>query len=155
MADIQTLSFTASGLTTVTTPYTSGDQCGAEMSAAASVATGRGGIILSATLFDLGKKLDTGDFEVWLFDRASSPAADNAAADWSDANILFRQGIITFRVADWRINASNSINEQQNLNIGYTTLALSLFANFVTRQANGVFATATGLTLVLQVTRPG
>jgi hypothetical protein len=144
----------SAGLTTVTTSYTSGDQLGTELTfAGAASITGWGGVIVGATLIDKALKVNTGDVELWLFNAASTPASDNAAADWSDANILNLEGIIKFATADWRTNASNAVNNQQNLAIGYGCAATSLFGSLVTRQANGVFSAVTDLTVILHVVR--
>lgn len=142
-ADIFSLAATSAGLTTATTAYTSGDQAGTEMTfATAAQASGGGGIVISAILIDLSNKINTGDFELWLFDSASTPAADNAAATWSDANMakVIGGGPIIFRQADWKIMTNNSTNTQDNLMIAYDLAATSLFGNFVTRQANAVYS---------------
>lgn len=142
-ADIFGITVTSAGLTTATTAYTAGDQAGTEMTFAnAAQLSGGGGIIVSATLFDLSNKINAGDFELWLFTSASTPAADNAAASWTDANMALKVagGPIIFRQSDWKIMTNNSTNTQDNLMIAYDLAATSLFGNFVTRQANAVYS---------------
>lgn len=144
----------SAGLTTVTTTYTSGDVLGTEITlASAATVSGWGGVISKAILIDKSNKVNTGDVEAWIFSAASTPAADNAAADWSDANIALLQTIITFSSSSWKINTSNSVNIQQNLGIPYTCGATSLFAVLVTRQANAVFTAVSDLRLLLGVLR--
>lgn len=155
-ADIFGITVTSAGLTTATTAYTAGDQVGTEMTfATAAQASAGGGIIVSATVIDLSNKINAGDFELWLFNAASTPAADNAAASWTDANMALKVagGPIIFRQSDWKIMTNNSTNTQDNLMMGYNCAAQALFGNFVTRQANTFFSAVGDLKVTLGLLR--
>jgi hypothetical protein len=125
---------TSAGLTVATTAYTSGDTAGTEMTFANAARTsGFGGVIASATLFDLSQKVNLIGVELWLFSAASTPSADNAANSWSDANIALLQGVVKFDAASWAVSALNSVNVQTNVGIAYKCAATSLFGVFVLR----------------------
>ena len=146
----------SAGLTTATTAYTAGDTAGTELTLAnAARVSGWGGVITGASLLDKSNKVNAIGVEFWLFKAASTPSADNAAADWSDANMANFVGIITFDTGSWKINTSNSINTQQNLNLGYGCSATSLFGTFVLRgvPAGNFFSATTDLRIVLHMLR--
>ena len=109
------VSVTSAGLTTATTAYTTGDQVGTGLTFAgmANVSTW-GGIIVGATILDKGKIINTGDFELFLFSAAVTAAADNAAADFSDADMANYVGSIKFLTADWKTFAPASMINRQN-----------------------------------------
>ena len=144
----------ASGLTTAPPAYTTGDQLGAELTFANAASTaGWGGIVIGAALLDAGLKVNTGDVDLYLFSAASSPAPDNAPAEWSAASMGNFVGIVRFPAGDWRTTASNAVNSQQSLSIGYGCAATSLYGALVTRQDNAAFATAADLRVILHVVR--
>lgn len=82
---------TSTGLTTATTAYTDGDTLGDELSW--NVGFDKG-LILGAVLTDESNIV--GAIDLFLFDRAVTAAADNAAHSISDADRLFAMGIIQF-----------------------------------------------------------
>ena len=89
MATLQTktIDITSSGLTTATTAYTAGDMLGPEytLSGAAFYAGGEG-YITGLQIVDKAKIIGGTDWR--FFDAAASPAADNAANSWADANAI-------------------------------------------------------------------
>jgi hypothetical protein len=93
-ADSRTLLLTSAGLTTASTNYTTGDQMGTEMSHATAVRTAKGLVVVSASIVDKAKVI--GATDLYVFDASTTPAADNAAAAWSDADMLKLLGIIHF-----------------------------------------------------------
>jgi hypothetical protein len=146
----------SAGLTIATTAYTAGDTAGTEMSFAnAARVSGWGGVINTAVLEDVQVKVNGMSVELWLFKAASTPAADNAAADWSDANMNNLAGIITFDSGSWRTNASNAVNVQHGLNIGYGCSATTLFGTFVLRgvPTGNFFTAVTDLRVTLNMLR--
>ena len=75
----------SAGLTTATTAYAVNDQAGTEMTltSAAAVSSGQGAII-GIELEDDSARM--GSYQLWVFNASTTPAADNAAASWSDAD---------------------------------------------------------------------
>lgn len=139
----------SAGLTTATTAYTSGDQLGTILTFANAVRqTGATGIVQSATLMDQSQVM--GAVDLFLFDRSVTLAADNAAASFSDADMLFCLGIISFP-APTAVAAVNSISTVVS-GLGIMPNATSLFGALVTRSANAVFAGgATSLAVSLHI----
>ncbi len=100
----------STGLTTATTAYVAGDVLGAEMSFTNAVRTSGGrAAIEGAVLVD--KAAVIGAVDLFLFRAASTPAADNAANSWADADMLNCVGVVSFpgpypsalnRVAMWQ-----------------------------------------------------
>ena len=146
----------SAGLTTATTAYTAGDTAGTEMTFAnAARVSGWGGVITGATLIDKSLRSSAISIELWLFKAASTPAADNAAADWSDANMQNLVGIINFDSGSWKSVTSNCVNIQQNLGIGYGCSATSLFGSFVLRgvPSSNFYSATTDLYVTLHMLR--
>lgn len=145
MAFYNDLQIASAGLTTSVTAYTAGDVLGTELTLTnMALANGRQGLIVSAELVDYAKV--TGAVDVYLFNAASSPAADNAANSWADANMLTCVGVLNFGTPT--ASALNSIAQLTNVGLAYTTVAsTSLFAVLVTRTANAIFGAATDLKL--------
>ena len=83
---------TSSGLTTATTAYTSGDQLGAQMSLQLG-AQGDSGTGYESTIVEIKDLWVTdradvlGAVDIYLFNASVTPAADNAAVSFSDADI--------------------------------------------------------------------
>ena len=132
---------TSAGLTTSITTYTSGDQLGTEI----TVATGGGAsayaAITSLTVVDYAKVL--GAFDALFFNAATTPAADNAANSWSDAdmNKLIAGGFISFPAPT--ASALNGIGSIPNLLCnGRTDGSGNFYLDLVTRSANAVFGAA-------------
>lgn len=138
---------TSSGLTTATTAYTSGDVLGAELSFTSAVRISGGrAVIEGAVLVD--KTAVIGAVDLFLFRAASTPAADNAANAWADADALNCVGVIPFpgaypsannRIAAW--------SGQQRIGCAATTL----FGVLVTRSDHTFFGAATDIQVRLHI----
>jgi hypothetical protein len=139
----------SAGLTTATTAYASGDQLGTILTFTNAVRqTGTTGVIQSATLLDQSQVI--GAVDLFLFTQSVTLAADNAAASFSDADMLNCLGIISFP-APTAVAAVNSISTVVS-GLGITCAATSLFGALVTRSANAVFAGgATSLAVSLHI----
>jgi hypothetical protein len=139
----------SAGLTTATTTYASGDQLGTILTFANAVRqTGATGVIQSATLLDQSQVI--GAVDLFLFAQSVTLASDNAAASFSDADMLNCLGIISFP-APTAVAAVNSISTVVS-GLGITCTATSLFGALVTRSANAVFAGgATSLAVSLHI----
>jgi hypothetical protein len=147
----------SAGLTTATTAYTSGDHAGTvnTFANAARVSTW-GGVITGAALLDKSLKISTIAMELWLFQATmASAGANNAALTFSDADMVNFVGIINFDTGSWKATALNAINSQQNLSLGYTCAATSLFGYYVLRgvPSGGFFSATTDLRCSLQLLR--
>lgn len=75
---------TSAGVTTSITAYTSGDQVGTEVTCALSPSNNVHAVVAALTLVDYAKIV--GAMELRFFRDTTTPAADNAAASWSDAD---------------------------------------------------------------------
>lgn len=139
----------ASTALTIGSTYTSGDAMGAEMVfAGCARAAGGSGRIRGLTIVDKAKVL--GACEVWLFDRSVTPAADNAAVAFSDADALFLQGIVSLAAP---IQSANNYIGVSALTVPmpYRCNATSLYAYLVTRSGNTGFGAVGDLVVSLHV----
>lgn len=131
----------STGLTTAVTTYASGDMLGNEMVfASAARASAGSGRVRGATLIDKAKVLAA--TELWLFDRSVTPAADNAANAFSDADALFWVGTVFFPAP--LQSANNYLSQATSSSTGFLPMpyrcnSTSLYGYLVTRSANGVF----------------
>lgn len=143
------ITITSAGLTTGATAYTAGDVLGTEMELANAARYTAGGLsIVSALLID--KANIVGPVNLYVFDRASSPAADNAAMAWADADMANLVAIINFSVP------TPSTNNRAGVAVGGLPMvvkpnATSLFAVAVTLTAHTFFGAATDLIFKLGV----
>jgi hypothetical protein len=129
----------SSGLTTATTAYTSGDQLGAEMTVTlASNSEPCSGYIVGALVTDDSDVM--GAVDLVFFTAASSPAADNAAAAWADANaqtITAAMSLTT--VIDTGANRVVTTG-LADVKVPFVAPTGRLFLNAITRTGNAVFA---------------
>jgi len=142
---------TSAGLTTSVTAYTSGDSVGTEfvfaLTPATTLSSGRG-VILGASIIDEGNVLAACDLAI--FNAASTPAADNAANAWSDANIRNFVGVIKFATADVNASANNRFaSALLGSPLPFEAPTGSLYGSLITRSANAVFTAVTDVTLSL------
>ena len=127
---------TSAGLTTATTAYTAGDQLGTILSFTNAVrASGGAGSIVSATLLDKAKIL--GAVDLYLFDQSVTLAADNAAADFSDADNVNCLGIL--QVPPPKTTASNGLAIVEFSGLGIECAATTLYGALVTRSGHTFF----------------
>lgn len=136
------LEVTSAGLTTSITAYTSADQLGTEITCSPSGAGNNSFVVVTAmAIVDYAKV--TGAVDARLFYNSTTPAADNAAASWSDAdeNKLVPGGQISFPAPT--VDANNSTVAIPNLWIGpFQLTGVSFYLDLITRSANAVFAAA-------------
>jgi hypothetical protein len=146
-----TIAVASSGLTTSITAYTAGDMLGAEATATGMAATSGGrGVVTAITVQNSNTASTTGALDVRLFSAASSPAADNAANSWSDANS--RLQVVAYVVPAPTTSALNSTTYVGNLWLPYLcTSSANLFLNVICLGAPAVFATATDLQYTFEV----
>jgi hypothetical protein len=129
---------TSAGLTTSITAYTSGDQLGTEITVAIGGGASAYAVITSVTMVDFNKVL--GAIDVRVHRATTTPAADNAAAAWSDADAdkLIPGGIISLPPPV--VDANNGVAVVPNLWImGRTDASGNFYADCITRSANAVF----------------
>lgn len=146
----------SAGLTTASTSYTSGDQEGTELTFAnAARATGQGGVVSSVVILDKAKILSAtpADIDLLLFSSSVTGASDNSAFDDSDTDMGEFVARIRFAAGDWMSTASNAVNQQLNLAVGYNCDATSLFGILVGRTNHTFYTAATDLRVALQVIR--
>lgn len=145
----KTVVVASGGLTTSVTAYTAGDVLGTEFTFTVARASGRGCVITSAMLVDKAKI--TGACDLYLFDRASTPAADNAANSWADADAINGLGRIGFETP-----VASALNSTA---VAVTGLPLVVLGNsstdikgtLVTRTAHTFFGAVGDLVVVLGV----
>lgn len=122
---------------TVAGAYISGDYVGTSGAAMefanAARATGLTGTVTSAVLVDYANQQIAG--ELWLFDTAPTPPADNAAWTISDAHAARCIGVIPF--STYYASALNAVSNgnMPNGGLDFKAAATSLFGGFVTRGA--------------------
>lgn len=138
----------AANLTAATTAYVSGDQLGdlIEFSNAART-SGSGGMIRSATL--LSQDSIVGAVDLFLFDRSVTAAADNAANSFSDADMAFCQGILSFGTPV--VSGANSLATIEFSGLSFISNATSLFAALVTRSDHTYFSVSNAITVSLVI----
>lgn len=135
---------TSSGLTTATTPYTSGDMLGAALTFSISPATYA--YVNGAEIVDLADI--TGAVDLYLFDRSVTFGTDNAAPSISDADQLFSRGKLSFPAPDdlggSRMATLDSLLKQVRANGSNT-----IYGYLVTRSDHSFFGAATNIQVVL------
>lgn len=150
LGDARIITATSAGLTTSATAYTAGDQLGTELTLASILRTGRGAVIQSGVLIDKAKIV--GAVDLFLFSAATTPASDNAANSWSDADMANLLGVLHF--TDVIQSANNyavlATNAPVVLKPGSGT---SIFADLVTRTGHTFFGATTDLIVNLGVLR--
>lgn len=149
---IQRFNLASSGLTTATTAYTSGDVLGAEMTMTLrDRGAAVGGKIIGAVVTDDSDVI--GAIDLFFFEGASTPAADNAANAWSDANFQLLAGVMS--VATTVIDSANNkamVSSNSTQSIPFYTTGTALYVVAVTRTGNAVFASgATALNYKIYV----
>lgn len=139
----------AAGLTIAATTYTSGDQLGTEITFTNAVhSTSSGALIRAAYLIDQGDVLAATDLV--LFSAATTPAADNAAATWSDADALNSLGVISWATGDVLDIGVNRVGTKLlSPGHGIWLPTLNLYGNLITRSANAVFSSAADVRIKL------
>lgn len=144
------ITLTSAGLTTATTAYTAGDTLGTEITLS-SIARANGGYatITNAVLVD--KAAVVGAVDLYLFNAASSPSSNNAAANWADADMLNCLGVVHF--GDIMQVSNNTLIQAVNLplTIKCGSGTTSIFAVLVTRTGNAVFGAVGDLVAKLQI----
>lgn len=144
------VAITSSGLTTATTAYIAGDVLGTELTLTGMARANAGYFtIVEANLVDKANVVGTVD--AFLFNAASTPAADNAANAWSDANMANLLGVI--HLGDLVTSANNRVLRGVNLPLVGKCAAgtTSIFMVLVTRGAHTFFGAAGDLVGRLQV----
>lgn len=150
MGAIRQVQATSAGLTIVTTAYTSGDQLGTEMTFDVGNGLACGGIIRGATLLDEGDVVT--DVDLLLFGSATTPAANNAAAAWSDVDMRKSQGFIRL-TDDVDFGGARLVMPavSTGMCVPFRTNTGTLYVDMVTRSANAVFTAVTDLVVSLFV----
>lgn len=141
---------TTTSLTIATTAYTAGDMVGTELTLTGmAAANGGGGVIVGIQVQDSAKVV--GALDLRLFNAASTPAADNAANSWSDANS--RLQVVGYQVAAPVASALNGIGYTGNLQLPYHCAGgtTSLFLNVITLAGNAIFAANTDLQYTFEI----
>lgn len=135
---IANATFASAGLTTSITAYTAGDMLGTEVTwTGMAISAGKSATILSATMVD--KAAVVGAVQLHFFTAASTPAADNGANSWSDANRLLEvPGYVPFPTPV--ASALNGFSQVTNLGLSFTTTSTSsLFGNAITQVGHTFF----------------
>lgn len=143
------IAVTSSGLTTASTAYVYGDVLGAEMTFAnAARISGGGGTLRKIVLINNDTQL--GAVDLFLFDSASTPASDNNANSWSDANMQKNVGVIP--LVPYATSALNQVLMWEG-DSDYSCAATSLFGVLVTRSGHTFFGAATAILVRMWVER--
>ncbi len=143
----------SAGLTTSVTAYTSGDVLGTQLqfrlgqtdtSQGASV-----GELEQLFVVDKSKGMAATGVELWLFSSAVTPAADNAALSFSDADMQSLVGIFALTtIYETALNNVAVLNPEESRPIWCGNTGL-LYGSLVTRSGNAVFGAVTDLTVIM------
>lgn len=145
--NLATLTGASTGLTTATTAYTDGDTLGAIISMNLGAVSG---IIIGATLVD--KANIVGAVDCFIYDRSVTLAADNAADSISDADALFKLGVIQFPYPT--AQGLNRCAHIDSLAIAVTPNASNtIYLALVTRSAHTFFGAAGDLQVRLNYSK--
>lgn len=119
------------GTPTVSTSpaYSAGDAVGGLITFS-SAARFSGATIVLESVKVVDKSKQAPALVLQLFDRSVTVASDNAAADWSDSDILF--GAPPIQLSNWETNASNSICGRV-VNMPMKLNGTDLYGQFLTR----------------------
>ena len=109
--------------------YASGDAVGGLMTFS-NAARFSGATIVIESVIVVDKSKQAPALVLQLFDRSVTVASDNAAADWSDSDILF--GFAPIQLSNWETNASNSICGRV-VNMPVKLNGTDLYGQFLTR----------------------
>jgi hypothetical protein len=140
----------SAGLTTATTAYSVGDMLGTEVSLTnAAGSSGGSGVVTGIHVVDADKII--GALDIRLFNSASTPAADNAANSWSDANAL--KQVAGVQIGPPVVSANNGTISATGLWIPYTCAVSTLFLNVITLAAHTFFAIATNIQYTFELLR--
>lgn len=141
------LQVSSAGLTTATTAYVANDQLGTILTFASAVRVSGGtGVLQSATLLD--KASIVGAVDLYLFDRSVTLATDNAAAAFSDADMMFCLGVLNFPAP--QTGTGNGISKTV-VGLGVECNATSLFGALVTRAGHTFFGAVGDLVVSLHI----
>lgn len=141
---------TASGLTTSITAYAAGDMLGSELTLTSAAATTGGRGVITGIYVQNSSTNSTGALDMRLFSAASSPAADNNANSWSDANS--RLQVVAYVVPAPTASALNSTSYVGNLWLPFTTTSsANLFLNVICLGTPAVFTAATDLQYTFEI----
>lgn len=149
--DTQRIAVQSGGLTTATTNYTAGDQCGTQFTFAnAARSSGGSGRITGITLINA---TDNGAaYDLVVTDSSITLASDNAAYAISDSDALKIVSLIPLASA-YDIG-NNRIALAQNINIPYVCSGgTSLYGGLIIRSSGFFFGAATDITIVMYVER--
>lgn len=143
----------SANLTTATTAYVSGDMLGHVTGPldgfplAVGGPVGSLGYITSVTLVDYAKVI--GATDLFIFRDATTPASDNGANSWSDADMdkLIPGGVINIPAPT--VSALNNVAVVSGLLLPYKigAVAGTLYGNLITRSGHTFFGAATDLRL--------
>lgn len=139
---------TIAGLTAAATAYTAGDVMGTEMTFANAARISAGGGTLRK-IVAINNATQLGAVDLFLFDSASTPAADNAANSWSDANMAKCVGIVPLVPTTSALNQTLTWVGDED----YSCAATSLFGVLVTRSGHTFFGAATDILVRMWVDR--
>jgi len=145
------IAFTSAGLTTATTPYTDGDMLGTQLTLANFFASSGGlAYITGARLEDDSAVI--GVVDLAFFNASVTPAADNVAAAWSDADALKRvaQVFLPYPAVDSGSAANRTAFWEGAVPLKATT-GTSAFMSMITRSSHTFFGATTSLHGILYV----
>lgn len=144
------LTITSAGLDTVTT-YADGDQMGTEVTVANGARyTGGSALIVGAIATSNAAATPGFPFDLYIFNAATTPASNNAAAAWSDADIAKLGGVISFPPMQFRTN-NGFCQATLGAPVQIDAAATSVFVDLVARGAITVFTAATDVIIRLTV----
>lgn len=145
---VRRLTASSNGLSTSGANYTPNTQLGGEIVFPNATRTTSGfGTISSATLVDNASSI--GAIDLYMFSRSVTPAANKSAANFSDSDMDYYIGTVSFPAPTALIN--NSATSLSAIGLTYQTNATSLYGYIVTLTQHGIFNAGTDIKLSLTV----
>lgn len=129
--------------------YAAKDAVGGEMTFANAVRlSGGSGIINSVVIVDEGDV--KAGLELWLFHTTVAEAADNAAMDFTDSELLTCVGVIPISTGDYYSLADNGVGCVPRVGLQFKCAATSLFGQLKCT-GTPTFPSTDGLTVTLMI----
>lgn len=144
---VKNLRVTVSGLSTGSPGYTAGDQLGTQLTFTNAFRATGSGTIATATLIDSANIV--GAVDLYLFSQAVTPAADNAPVNFSDADMQFFVGAISFPPPVSFVN--NRAATVPAIGLSMQVSGTTLYGYLATLTSHTFFNSATDLTVNLVI----
>lgn len=144
---VKTISVTVSGLSTSSPGYTAGDQLGGQLVFPNALRATGAGTIATATLVDRSNIL--GAIDMYLFSQAVTPITDNSPTNFSDADMQYFVGTVSFPPPVAFVN--NRVATVPAIGLAVQISGTTLYGYLATLTSHNFFSAANDITINLVV----